>query len=291
MVVVFKVFVVAVLALSTKKLVVGITLSAFALIFLEFAVARVFTLLNLCPGAQVRLHSLIGKLLGKRRQEKLEEESSSSSSINEGRNNVLFEITETFEESRDCSEETRENESKNVEDPMSKANPVAEEKESLTIRDVVFKKEKSKSAKLKSKIVKKIVPKKLRSYKKKKKMMKMKKGEEEDGEEIEVEIVEEEGEEESVTEVSSLFSEDRVESEISERDELSSNPPLLESCEEIVEGDEETGSKGDLTKAIVLIVIALAGLLSGKVVAIGLTLSWCLILRVVCSKSQTQTSL
>uniref|UniRef100_A0A1J3FCT9 Ethylene-responsive nuclear family protein n=1 Tax=Noccaea caerulescens TaxID=107243 RepID=A0A1J3FCT9_NOCCA len=293
MVVVFKVFVVAVLALSTKKLVVGITLSAFALIFLEFAVARVFTLLNLCPGAQVRLHSLIGKLLGKRRQEKLEEE---SSSINERRNNISFEIIETFEESRDCSEETRENklnvEDSPTSDPMSKANPVAEEKESLTIRDVVFKKEKSRSAKLKSKIVKKIVPKKLRSYKKKKKMMKMKKGEE-DGEEIEVEIVEEEGEEESVTEVSSLFSEDRVESEISERDELSSNPPLLESCEEIAEGEEEeeTGSKGDLTKAVVLIVIALAGLLSGKVVAIGLTLSLCLILRVVCSKSQTQTSL
>ncbi|CAA7054583.1 unnamed protein product [Microthlaspi erraticum] len=295
MVVVFKVFVVAVLALSTKKLAVGITLSAFALIFLEFAVARVFTLLNLCPGAHVRLHSLIGKLLGKRRrQEKLEE--SSSSSTNDGRrNNVSFEITETFEESRDCSEEKKSNTEESLtSDRMNKANPVAEEKEEelLTIRDVVFKKEKSKSAKLKSKIVKKIVPKKLRSYKKKRKMMKMMK-KEEGGEEVEVEIVEEEGEEESVTEVSSLFSEDRVESEISEREEISSSPPLLESCEEIVEGEDEDdgSSKGDLMKAIVLIVIALAGLLSGKVVAIGLTLSSCLILRVVCSKSEIQTRL
>ncbi|KAF3487032.1 hypothetical protein F2Q69_00057126 [Brassica cretica] len=74
-----------------------------------------------------------------------------------------------------------------------------------------------------------------------------------------------------------------MESKVSEGDEIGSNPPLLESCEEIEEEEEEEESKGDLTKAIVLmIVIALAGLLSGKVVAIGLTLSSCLILRLVC---------
>ncbi|KAL1196152.1 hypothetical protein V5N11_026560 [Cardamine amara subsp. amara] len=54
--------------------------------------------------------------------------------------------------------------------------------------------------------------------------------------------------------------EEIIESEISERDDVSSNPPLLESCEEIEEG-EEIGSKGDLTKAMVLVVIVLAGLL------------------------------
>ncbi|ESQ55296.1 hypothetical protein EUTSA_v10025304mg [Eutrema salsugineum] len=267
MVVVLKVFVVAVLALSTKRLAVGITISAFALLFLELAVARVFTLLNLCPGAQVWLDSLIGKLIGKRRQEKSLEESSST---HERKKSVSFEIVESFEESKDCIEEIR-----------------AEEREVQTIRDVVFKKEKSKSAKLKSKIVKKIVPKKLRSYKKKKKM-KIK--EKEEGEEVEL-VEEEEGgeEEESVTEASSLFSEERIESEISERDDVGSNPPLLESCEEIIEEEEgeESESKGDLTKAMVLIVIVLTGLLSGKVFAIGLTLSWCLILRVVCCKSQT----
>ncbi|CAH2078419.1 unnamed protein product [Thlaspi arvense] len=288
MVVVVKVFVVAVLALSTKRLAVGITISAFALIFLELTVARVFTLLNLCPGAQVRLDSLIGKLIGKRRQDKLEE----SPSTHERRSKVSFEIVESFEESRDCIEETRVPQSEkkpNWEESstLDKSKPVAEEKKVQTIRDVVFTKEKSKSAKLKSKIVKKIVPKKLRNYKKKRKM-KIKEKEEEE----EIELVEEEGEEEeSVTEVSSLYSEEIVESEISEKDEIGSNPPLLESCEEAVEEEEEeTGSKGDLTKAMVLIVIALAGLLSGKVVAIGLTLSWCLILRVVCCKSK-KTSL
>ncbi|KAH0870920.1 hypothetical protein HID58_077942 [Brassica napus] len=237
-VVVIKVFMVAVLALSTKKLAAGITLSAFALLFLE----RVFTLLNLCPDAQVRLGTLIGKLIGRKRIEKLEESSSTQ---------VSFEIIESVEESRDCVE--------------------AEEREVQTIRDVVFTKEKSKSAKLRSKIVKKILPKKLRSYKKNRKMKLEEK-------ERAVEVVEEE---ESLIEVSSLYSEDRVESKVSEGDEIGSNPPLLEICEEIEEEEEE--SKGDLTKAIVMmIVIALAGLLSGKVVAIGLTLSSCLILRLVC---------
>ena len=123
--------------------------------------------------------------------------------------------------------------------------------------------------------MKKILPKKLRSYKKNRKMKLEEK-------ERAVEVVEEE--EELLTEVSSLYSEDIMESKVSEGDEIGSNPPLLEICEEI----EEEESKGDLTKAIVMmIVIALAGLLSGKVVAIGLTLSSCLILRLVCCKSQT----
>ncbi|KAF8101346.1 hypothetical protein N665_0206s0026 [Sinapis alba] len=260
MVVVIKVFMVAVLALSTKKLAVAITLSAFSLLFLELLVARVFNLLNLCPDPQVRLHSLLGKLIGRK---KLEESSTTQ------RHKVSFEIIESFEESIDCIEETS---------TLDKTEPVAEEREVHTIRDVVFTKEKSKSAKLKSKIVKKIVPKKLRSYKKKRKM-KLKEKEQAD------EVAKGE-EESSVTEVSISYSEDRIESVVSEGDKIGSNQSLLESFEEIEEEEEEE-SKGDLTKAIVLIVIAFAGLLSGKVLAIGLTLSSCLILRFVCCKSQT----
>ncbi|KAF3487033.1 hypothetical protein F2Q69_00057127 [Brassica cretica] len=139
-VVVIKVFMVAVLALSTKKLAAGITLSAFSFLFLE----RVFTLLNLCPDAQDMLGTLIGKLIGRKRIEKLEESSSSQ------RDKVSFEIIESVEETSTLDK--------------------AEEREVQTIRDVVFTKEKSKSAKLRSKIVKKILPKKLRSYKKNRKM-------------------------------------------------------------------------------------------------------------------------
>ena len=275
MVVAIKVFVVAVLALSTKKLAVGITISAFALLFLELAVPRVLTLLNLCPNAQVRLDSLIRKHIGRNLESSSPPPPSSSSERT--RNNVSFEIIETFQEPRDCIEEE-------TPEPPEKQQPVEaeEEREVLTIRDVVFAKEKSKSAKLKSKIVKKIVPKKLRSYKKKKKLKKMREKEESEG--VEIEIFEE-GEESSTTEASSLYSEDVTESEISERYENGSNPPLLESCEE-EEEEEEERAKGDLTKAMVMMVIALAGLLGGKVLAIVLTVSSCLFLRLVCSKSQ-----
>ncbi|KAJ4867676.1 ethylene-responsive nuclear protein / ethylene-regulated nuclear protein (ERT2) [Raphanus sativus] len=248
-VVVIKVFFVAVLALSTKKLALGITLSAFSLLFLELLVARVFNLPNLRPDPQVRLHSLIGR----NRKEKLEESSL-----------VSFEIVESFEESRDCVEEAS---------TLDEAKPVAEEeREMQEIRDVVFTKEKSKSGKLKSKIVKK-----LRSYKKKRKT-KLKEKEEA---QLGVEVVEEE-EETYVREVSSLYPDDRIESEVSVG---SNDPPLLESCEEI---EKESGSKGDQTKAVVMIVIALAGLLSGKVLAIGLTLPSCLILKLVCCRFQTR---
>ncbi|XP_010449145.1 PREDICTED: uncharacterized protein LOC104731467 [Camelina sativa] len=283
MVVVFKVFMVAVLALSTKKLAVGITLSAFALLFLELAVARVFTLLNICPDAQVRIDSLIEKLIGKRHKEKLEEEEEVTTWTHDRRNKVSFEIVEEPREEISVVVPQSEKSSSSEE----KTRPVAEEeeeeekkKEVQTIRDVVFKNEKSKSAKLKSKIVKKIVPKKLRSYKKKRKMKNKEKEEAAaEGQDVEVEI-EEEG---SLTEVSSLYSDDRIESESSERDDVSSSPPLLEE-----EEGGEIGSKGgDLTKVIVLIVIVLVGLLIGKVFAIGLTLSSCLILRVFCCKSRT----
>ncbi|CAF2236620.1 unnamed protein product [Brassica rapa] len=222
------VLMVVVLALSTKKVAVGITILAFALLFLELAVARVFTLIYPCPDAK-----LIGKKNGEERKNK----------------KVSFEIIESFQDSRDCIEEIQ-------------FRPPEE-------GDVVLTKEKSKSAKLKSKIV----PNKLRSY------MKKKKKDKQEAEGVEVD-------DESVTEVSSFYSEDRIESQISERDETASNPPkLLESCEE----EEESGSKGDLTKVIVLIVISLAGLFCGKVLAIALTLSWCLILRFVCCKSQTSS--
>ncbi|KAG2244250.1 hypothetical protein Bca4012_023509 [Brassica carinata] len=282
MVVAIKVFVVAVLALSTKKLAVGITISAFALLFLEFAVPRVLTLLNLCPDAQVRLDSLIRKLIGEKKKPKEKLEDSPSSTRERTRNNVSFEIIETFQEPRDCIEE----EARAPEPPENQPVAKEEEREVLTIRDVTFTKEKSKSAKLKSKLVKKIVPKKLRSYKKKKKLKKMRE-KEEAAEGVEIEIFEEEGEG-STTDASSLYSEDITESEISERYEIGSNPPLLESCEEIEEeGEEEERAKGDLTKVMVMIVIALAGLLGGRVLAIGLTVSSCLFLRLVCSKSRT----
>ncbi|CAH8289431.1 unnamed protein product [Eruca vesicaria subsp. sativa] len=185
----FKVLIVAVLALSTKKkFIMGITLSAFALLLTELVTARVLTRFKLDTQKQKTVVSVQNK------------------NVN--------------------SSET-ENSNLKV----------------LRIRDLLLKDEKStnKSSKLKTKIFKK-----LRSYKKKNKTMKI--------------------EEETLSDVSSLVSEDNSEIIESERDEVKSSPPLIEE------------SKGDNVNGIVVIVIVLTGLLSGKVVAIGLTLS-CLYLR------------
>ncbi|RID45088.1 hypothetical protein BRARA_I01841 [Brassica rapa] len=199
-----KVFIVAVLAFSTKKkLTMGITLSALALLLTEIIAARVLTRFKLC-NSDVRKEKSVVSVHDKNVNEKIET----------------------------CDDST---------EPM-KTEPIAVTEDSnskiLRIRDLLLPDEKStsKSSKLKSKILKK-----LRSYKKKNKTMKIK--------------------EETLTDVSSLVSEDNSEIIESEReDDVKSSQPLIE-------------SRGDNMNGIVVIVIVLTGLLSGKVVAIGLTLS------------------
>ncbi|WZZ18237.1 hypothetical protein YC2023_111326 [Brassica napus] len=46
----------------------------FSLLFVELAVARVFTLLNLCPNVHARLHLLTEKLVGRKKREEMVEE-------------------------------------------------------------------------------------------------------------------------------------------------------------------------------------------------------------------------
>ncbi|KAJ0252612.1 hypothetical protein HA466_0117890 [Hirschfeldia incana] len=209
----FKVLIVAVLALSTKrKLTTGITLSAFALLLTELVAARVLTRFKSCDSDARKEKSVV--------------------SVHD-KNVISREKIETFDESTEaisCSVET---------EPVA----VTEDSNSkvLRIRDLLLKDEKStsKRSKLKSKILKK-----LRSYNKKNnKTRKIR--------------------EETLTDVSSLVSEeDRSEITEPEKDEVKSSPRLVES-----RGDNNMNG-------IAVIVIVLTGLLSGKVVAIGLTLSW-----------------
>ncbi|CAA7017448.1 unnamed protein product [Microthlaspi erraticum] len=212
----FQVFIVALLALSTKmKLTLGITLSTIALLLTELVAGRVLTRFKPC--------STTGTEKVKR-----------VVSVHDKNAIPCEEKIETFDDSKDETEHVAV-----TEEPSS---------EDLTIRDLLSKdekKSKSKSSRLKSKIVKK-----LKSYKKMKK--------------TNVII------EETLTEVSSLVSEDKSEINESVRDEERSNPPL-------------TQSKGDNMNGIVLIVIVLTGLLSGKILAFGLTLS-CLFLRLGAAK-------
>ncbi|CAE6220885.1 unnamed protein product [Arabidopsis arenosa] len=115
----FKVLIVALLALSTKKkLTIGITLSAFALLLTELVAARVFTRSKLCNNGKDKNAIASGKI-------------------------------ETFDETRvPCLKET---EHVVAETEVSKL-------KGLTIRDLLLKDEKStsKSWRLKSKIVKKL---------------------------------------------------------------------------------------------------------------------------------------
>ncbi|KAL1226017.1 hypothetical protein V5N11_008749 [Cardamine amara subsp. amara] len=210
----FKVLIVAVLAFSTKKkLTIGITLSAFALLLTELVAARVFTRSKLCKN-------------------------------NKDKNAISRGKIETFVNSKDCSgEETKSISSLEKTEPEVAVVTENSNLKELTIRDYLLLKDEkatSKSSRLKSKIVKK-----LRSYKKSKKTMKIK--------------------EESLTEDSSLVSEDKSEIIESKKDEKESNPPLIR-------------SEGDRSNGIALIVIVLTVLLCGKILAIVMTLS-CLVLR------------
>ncbi|XP_030477489.2 uncharacterized protein LOC115694528 [Syzygium oleosum] len=60
---VFKVFVVVVLALSTRGLVIGVTMSAFLLLFLEFVGKRVVCFVRPCPDTRTGFEGLIGRAL------------------------------------------------------------------------------------------------------------------------------------------------------------------------------------------------------------------------------------
>nr|VDC90545.1 unnamed protein product [Brassica rapa] len=212
----FRVLIVVVLTLNTKKkLTIGITLTAFALLLAELVAARVVTRFKHCNTDAPRQKPLASTHV---------------------KNVILCEKVETFDDSKDETELTTVTENSSSKD--------------LRVRELLLKDEKSssKSSKLKSKIMKK-----LRTYSKKKKKATVIK------------------EEESLSDVSSLVSKNKSDIIESARDEEKSCPPLIE-------------SKGDSMNGIVVIVIVLTGLLSGKIVAIGLTLS-CLYLRLGTAKN------
>ncbi|CAN6847151.1 unnamed protein product [Brassica oleracea] len=212
----FRVLIVVVLTLNTKKkLTTGITLTAFALLLAELVAARVVTRFKHCNTDAPR------------------QKPPSSAHVE---NEILREKVETFNDSKDETEPIAVTENSSSKD--------------LRVRELLLKDEtsSSKSSKLKSKIMKK-----LRSHSKKKKKTTVIK------------------EEETLSDVSSLVSKNKSDIIESARDEEKSRPPLIE-------------SKGDSMNGIVVIVIVLTGLLSGMIVAIGLTLS-CLYLRLGTAKN------
>ncbi|KAK2644844.1 hypothetical protein Ddye_020039 [Dipteronia dyeriana] len=264
LVAVLKMFVVLVLALSTKRLAVGVTMSAILLLLLEYVGARWL----FCSKKTSFLASSLRKIKSNKdvlsvKKTEICEESTRNLVDDIGINPSFEEIQAEEEDRRSCL---------NIE---SREKIVKE----LLREDVLMtsKNNRSRGTKIKEKLVKRLVPKKLRGGSKKGK----------------------DQVESSSNQVSCFSREDKLgklleqeqdneneSSIVSLKDERSSVGSVFydettcfdrqSQAEEKVEKDSE-GKSGYL----ILILIVLAGLVGGRIVALVLTLGWCLMLKLV----------
>ncbi|GMN64435.1 hypothetical protein TIFTF001_033516 [Ficus carica] len=262
-----KVFAVVVLALSTKKLTVGITLSAFVLLFLEYVGKSLILRFLELFRYKKEVSELVGGHESKSSIEEIEVvEANNNGKINSGVNNEesLNERAdlELFIEAKRCG--------------FSDTKEVVKDGEG---EDLVVEKKKSnsKKAKIRAKIIEKFVPKKLRGSKRGKK----------DGQgEDKVERFEQEQEQQAedqgsdVREIREIEIEEEKEGRFYEVDEANE---LLMVSEEKQGGQREQkreGRKGNWVY-ITLFLIVLVGLSGGRVLALLLTIAWCFVLKLI----------
>ncbi|PON50303.1 hypothetical protein PanWU01x14_223890 [Parasponia andersonii] len=292
---ILKVFLVVVLALSTKKLVVGITLSAFLLLFVEYVGKRSVRFLRPCSTMEVRLRSLMNWVFGFISFNKdvlVEEEEKRDNYV------VMDELVDGSESKSYSNEEIEIfelniNESK---EEFSSTGPELEflshdkkwsflntsKKEEKEAMDgcgevlVLDKSKGSKRAKIKAKIIKNFVPKKLRGSNKGKKKSKDNNNEVEASSDVSSNFEPEEQEDQR-----SESRKDSVNGEISSLDEgLQSETELAIVSEEVEEEKGREERKGNWVY-LTLVLIALAGLFGGRIIALLLTISWCLMLKLI----------
>ncbi|KAK7412830.1 hypothetical protein VNO78_04492 [Psophocarpus tetragonolobus] len=249
-VLVMKILVVLVFVASVKRLTVGITVSAFALLLLEYAGPRVVSF--------SAVESFFRKVLKKERVlvTELAELSSEGLLIDEIEVVDLEAVTDVgiCYEMRSLST----GDVTLIQDCSSKV------LESYPCEDVSeCKIRTSRSGRFRSKMVKKLVPKKFRGSKKEKK-----------------ETTNKPNEGESLSEVSSAVEEDKLEIEGDE----SSNTKLEEvdcgigiTCSH----EKKVESIGNLGSSMVFVMIALVGLLLGRFPALGLLMTWCCLMKIV----------
>lgn len=298
---VVKVFAVAVLALCTTKFAVWITLSAFLLLFLEYVGKHFVCLLKPCSNAKSVLQNIAQRvcdfLLVLRTDVVVKQKS-------EG---VVFELVQEGVESDSSIEEieiVKHNRTVSVcvdesvsqkslieylimDDQKWKKVEEGDHGDELSVS--VCKKSKSKGrkkcAKMGAKLIKKFVPKKLRRSKKHQSGPEPEPssegcvylveeglvGQEDHIEELSVE--EEESENGSV--FSSLNSEQKYEKQGAEAisDHGKTEPSLIV-------GKKGTESKGNFGY-LILFLIALAGLVGGRILALMLIITWCFMLKVI----------
>lgn len=262
-----KVFAVVVLALSTKKLTVGITLSAFVLLFLEYVgKSLILRFLEL-----FRYKNEESELVGGHELKSSIEEIEVVEANNYGENNSGVNNEESLKERADLEHL--------IEDKRCGFSDTNEAVKDGEGEDLVVEKMKSnsKKAKIKAKIIKKFVPKKLRGSKRGKKD-----GQDED----KVERFEQEQEQQAedqgidVREIREIEIEEEKGGGFYEVDEANE---LLMVSEEKQGGEREQkreGRKGNWVYMTPFLIV-LVGLFGGRVLALLLTIAWCFALKLM----------
>ncbi|KAK6150153.1 hypothetical protein DH2020_017678 [Rehmannia glutinosa] len=270
--VVLKMFLVVVLALGTKRLTVGITLSAFFLFFLEYVGKHVYALLKPYSKAKGVLMPIVQSFWEflKFKEVKLDEKNISGSRFH------LDQEIQAVESNRYPLDEIRpENE---IMDDAS-CSKGGFEYQDILYADVLLEKEESKRKSRRSKIkskMKKLVPRKLRSSNKEHEIVRKDHSVFLSDEQQ----VDDQWDTESASELSSVSS-----GRYKEEDNMNVIRAFVRSSDDFEEDNmnatknEEIKEDGLTWRYLILCVIVLAGLIGGRVFALLLTLSWCLVLK------------
>lgn len=261
---VLKIFAVVVLGLSTKKLTVGITLSAFVLLFLEYVGKRL-----ICGFLKLFWFKKEEDEFVRGKESKSLIDEIEVGEANNNNNNDNENREEIFSAGPDLELLSRDKkwgfvDTKDVmEDGKGEVLVVEKSKSN------------SKSAKIRAKIIKNFVPKKLRSSKRDKKS---KYSQDEDNK---VEKFEEEKEEDQPSEEEERFE------KIDDGNELSA---VGEEQEELVEEERAEESKGNWV-CLTLFLIVLMGLFGGRILALLLTIAWCFVFKLIRSLRRSSSAI
>lgn len=305
---VLKMFVVAVVLItSVKQLTVGITFSAFLLLFLEYTGKRVVSCLRPCSDANVGIiKCLAEKFCSWVWFQKLCE--GSESLIVEGENNIVmselvvgaecssvslsFEEIEVVEKKSEvvgvCCEET-------LCCPEMQEDSNVKVVDSCEISQCKTKDSRN-SVKLKSKMVKKLVPKKLRGSKKDKREKKSKERKDETNSEedksLNFEIEEEREGVQKVEVENGIRSQLLLKNELEEVDHgitCSQDSSLARMADVALTSEEKRIDRVGNSGYTILFVIALAGLVVGRFPAMILTMAWCFMLKIVTTGERSES--
>ena len=246
--IIVKILTVIILAASVKELTVAITVSAFALLFLENALKRVVSFLKPCSNVFVSIESLFQKILFAKSVHKpitvLDEGEIEFLNLNLGSNCCLNDEIEVVEENSElgiCRE---------LEDPSTKE--IVEEKhmkERIQFR--------SRSGRFKATMVKKLQ--KFRSFKKEKKEEEKENHDNNNNVRLD-----------ASSDISSLVCEEEDKQEVKNEIDCGINCSREESI--VVVGNSSYA---------ILVIIALIGLIVGRLQALFLTIGWCLLVKMI----------